>query len=184
MRVHDKPFGGKNMIFAGDFAQLPPPGRNPSLYSQTVKTTLHKTHSHRDQKWTIGKSLWHQFTVVVILRQNMRQKTQTLEDAKFRTALENMRYKSCTDEDFALLRSRIAGQGASKPSLSAPEFRHISVITALNAHRDKINELGVRKFASVWVPLSPISTHRINGNQMKILCVNQGRNQRQNLLIH
>jgi len=26
------------MIFAGDFAQLPPPGRSPSLYSQTIGT--------------------------------------------------------------------------------------------------------------------------------------------------
>jgi len=148
MHVEDQAFGGKNMIFAGDFAQLPPPGRNPSLYSQTVKTVLHKTHSHKDQKWSIGKSLWHQVTVVVILRQNMRQKSQTPEDAKFRTALENMHYKSCTDEDIALLRSRISGTSESKPKLSVPQFRHVSIITALNAHRDKINEFGSKKFAS------------------------------------
>ena len=32
------PFGGLNMLFAGDFAQLPPPvgGENISLYSRTV----------------------------------------------------------------------------------------------------------------------------------------------------
>ncbi|KAF8653617.1 hypothetical protein AX14_008280 [Amanita brunnescens Koide BX004] len=32
------PFGGMNMIFAGDFAQLPPPmgGENTSLYSRTI----------------------------------------------------------------------------------------------------------------------------------------------------
>ena len=34
----DSPFGGLNMIFSGDFAQLPPPigGENSSLYSWTV----------------------------------------------------------------------------------------------------------------------------------------------------
>jgi len=40
----------------------------------------------------------------------MRQKNQSAGDAKFRTALENMRYKSCTDEDIQLLQSKIAGQ--------------------------------------------------------------------------
>ncbi|KDR65414.1 hypothetical protein GALMADRAFT_81911, partial [Galerina marginata CBS 339.88] len=33
--VHDKPFGGMNMIFAGDFAQLPPVG-GERLYSDNV----------------------------------------------------------------------------------------------------------------------------------------------------
>jgi len=114
----------------------------------------------------------------------MRQKTQTLEDAKFRTALENMRYKSCTDEDFALLRSRIAGQGASKPSLSAPEFRHISVITALNAHRDKINELGARKFASdMCTTLTHFySQDKWQSNEDSV--DESGRNQGPNLWIH
>ena len=32
---HNKPFGGKNIILAGDFAQLPPTNGSP-LYSNTV----------------------------------------------------------------------------------------------------------------------------------------------------
>jgi len=40
----------------------------------------------------------------------MRQKTQTVEDAKLRTALENMRYAACTPEDIKFLKSRIAGR--------------------------------------------------------------------------
>ena len=46
-----------------------------------------------------------QVNVAVILRQNMRQKTQTAQDTKFRTALENMRYSACTEEDIAFLRA-------------------------------------------------------------------------------
>ncbi|TFK51589.1 hypothetical protein OE88DRAFT_1629626, partial [Heliocybe sulcata] len=99
------------------------------------------------QQTAIGKALWHQFTVVVILRENMRQRTQSTEDAKLRTALENMRYKSCTDEDITFLRSRIAGLTQGKPKLADPRFRHISVITARNMHRDKINMLGAKQFA-------------------------------------
>jgi len=54
LQIDHKAFGGKNMIFAGDFAQLPPPGVNPPLYSHTVSTVLHNTHTPTVQKWTRG----------------------------------------------------------------------------------------------------------------------------------
>ncbi|TFK17726.1 hypothetical protein FA15DRAFT_683464 [Coprinopsis marcescibilis] len=64
------------MIFAGDFAQLPPTNHN-YLYGDFEKpemlAKLSKQHS------AIGKFLWHHITTVVILTQNM-------------FALENMRY--------------------------------------------------------------------------------------------
>ncbi|KAF8220756.1 hypothetical protein L208DRAFT_1014733, partial [Tricholoma matsutake] len=90
------------MLFAGDFAQLPPVvgGEGSSLY--TIAST------QRSQEEAIGKSLWHQVTTVVILQENMRQKNQTPEDAKFRTALENMRYKACTPTDIAFLQTLIS----------------------------------------------------------------------------
>jgi len=53
--VVDVSFGGASVILAGDFAQLPPPGNG----------ARHET---------LGKAVWHQFTTVVILRQNMRQR--------------------------------------------------------------------------------------------------------------
>lgn len=72
----DSPFGGLNMIFAGDFAQLPPVigQEHASLYSRTVGMNA---TSLRDREAAIGKALWHQVTTVVILRQNMRQCTQS-----------------------------------------------------------------------------------------------------------
>jgi hypothetical protein len=93
--IHDLPFGGINMIFAGDFAQLPPVGGS-ALYSGTVGTQAHSGLTSYAQETAVGKALWHQVTTVVILRENMRQKTQTPQDAKFRTALVNMRYGKCT----------------------------------------------------------------------------------------
>jgi len=64
------PFGGFNMLFAGDFGQLPPPVGNESvaLYSRTVgqSGTWKKA-----QEMAIGRALWHQVNTVVILRQNM-----------------------------------------------------------------------------------------------------------------
>jgi len=146
--THDEPFGGINFIFAGDFAQLPPARSGPPLYSGNVGTQMHSGQSVDGQEAAIGKALWHQVTTVVILRQNMRQAQQSAEDSMLRTALENMRYKSCTPEDITFLRTRIAGKGPNDPKLAQKRFRNVSVITARNAQRDKINELGCERFAA------------------------------------
>ena len=59
-------FGGYNMIFAGDFAQLPPviSRESAALYSRTVGG---HSNIQQEQEAAIGKALWHQITVVVIL---------------------------------------------------------------------------------------------------------------------
>ena len=57
----------------------------------------------KSQEEVIGKALWHQVTTVVILRQNMRQKNQSVLDSHLRAALENMHYKACTPEDIRFL---------------------------------------------------------------------------------
>ena len=137
------PFGGINMIFAGDFAQLPPVG-GASLYSGAVGTKLNNAQTRFGQESCMGKVLWHQVTTVVILRQNMRQKTQSVQDANLRTALENMRYAACTQDDLNYLQSRIVGNG---PSLSDKNIRNVSIITARNPQKDEINELGCKRFA-------------------------------------
>lgn len=146
----DLPFGGKNVIFAGDFAQLPPvTGREASsLYSGCIGTQVHSGLKNYDQESAIGKALWHQITTVVILRKNMRQKHQSAEDTKFRTALENMRYKSCTPDDISFLRSRVVGPGPNRPKLAEKRFRNVAIITAMNAQKDVINQEGCLKFAA------------------------------------
>lgn len=140
-------FGGINMIFAGDFAQLQPAGGVSPLYAPKIGTVIHTTHAHLQQEATIGKALWHQFTTAVILRENMRQKSQTPDDAKLRKALENLRYMACTQADIKHLQGRIAGRAADKPKLNQSRFRNVSVITAWNSYRDKINELGCERFS-------------------------------------
>jgi PIF1-like helicase len=145
--IFDVPFGGINVVFAGDFAQLPPVN-GASLYSGSVGTQLTSGLDNMGQESAIGKALWHQITTVVILRQNMRQKHQSPEDAKLRTALENMRYAACTSEDIKFLKSRVAGRRPEQPKLAEKQFRNVSVITALNSQRDKINQLGAERFAA------------------------------------
>ena len=143
----DEPFGGINMIFAGDFAQLPPVN-GAALDSSSVGTQLMSSMHIRSQEETIGKALWHQITTVVILRENMRQRQQTIEDTKLRTALENMRYKACTPDDVAFLRTRVAGKAPLKPKLAQKRFRNVSIITAHNLQKDQINDLGAARFAA------------------------------------
>jgi hypothetical protein len=140
------PFGGLNFLFAGDFAQLPPPvgGENVSSYSRRVG--ISRTHK-KAQEDAMGRALWHQVTTVVVLRQNMRQKTQSKDDDKLRQALENMRYKDCTLADIQFLRSRITSQLPGRPSITDDNFKFVSIIIAKNVQKDEINRLGCQMFA-------------------------------------
>ncbi|KAJ7120526.1 hypothetical protein C8R43DRAFT_883718, partial [Mycena crocata] len=145
----DEAFGGMNMIFAGDFAQLPPVG-GESLFApeQNVSSIRRGKMSVADQENSIGKFIWKQVTTVVMLKKNMRMAELTADDVRFRTALMNMRYGACTANDIAFLRTRIASNKAGRPNFKNPKFRDVSVITAWNSQKDKINEMGVKKFAA------------------------------------
>ncbi|KAF9492517.1 hypothetical protein BDN71DRAFT_1347105, partial [Pleurotus eryngii] len=78
----------------------------------------------------------------------MRQKSQTAEDAKFRTALENMRYRSCTLEDIQFLRGRVSANIEGRQSVCDINFRNVSIITARHVNKDAINVLEEQRFAS------------------------------------
>jgi hypothetical protein len=144
--IHGEAFGGKNMIFAGDFAQLPPV-KGATLYSGEVSSINNHAMTPRQQESTIGKLLWQQVTTVVILKENMRQRSQTPEDAKLRAALENMRYGACTLEDISFLRTLKAGKTSNSIHINEEKYRHVSIITAWNAQKDRINEQGCLRFA-------------------------------------
>ena len=142
----EESFGGLNMLFSGDFAQLPPAvgGEGVSLYSRSIGAI---SSNIKSQEEAIGKALWHQVTTVVILRQNMRQKVQSVLDNQLRTALENMRYKACTPEDIRFLRTCISSNLPGRASICDENFRNVSIITAKNLHKDEINRLGAIRFA-------------------------------------
>src|SRR6202011_5298661 len=74
LNEYDMSYGRINMIFSGDFAQMPSVFGSP-LYSGTVGTQLMSHMTVQGQQAAIGKALWHQVTTVVILRENMRQRT-------------------------------------------------------------------------------------------------------------
>jgi hypothetical protein len=59
-----------------------------------------------------------------------------------------MQYAACTPEDIAFLRTLIAGQSELSPCLSDPRIWNVSIITARNNQRDRINEEGSCWFAA------------------------------------
>jgi hypothetical protein len=144
---HNKPFRGKNIILAGDFAQLPP--KNGSLlYSNTALKPQNNSMSKQDQKSAIGKILWHQIMTVVILTQNMRQTEMSEDDKKFRTALMNMKYAACTNDDLEFLKTLHANNNINNKSLSSSNFRNVSIITSLNTQKDQITAVPLSAFAA------------------------------------
>ena len=95
----------------------------------------------------MGKALWHQIMTVVMLRENMRQTRQSMEDAKLHTALENLRFKACTPDDIAFLRTCVSSNVPGRSSVCDKVFRNVSIITGTNIQKDKINRLGALRFA-------------------------------------
>jgi hypothetical protein len=145
--VSELAFGGRNVVVSGDFAQLPPSSAGYPLYSHIVGSLIHRANSLQMQRTTMGKALWHTFTTVVLLTQNMRQKGSTPEDLYFRQILNDLRYCACTDEQIAWMNARTAGRGPGQTRMSEPDVKYASIITAWNAARDKINDMGAPAFA-------------------------------------
>ncbi|KAF5366096.1 hypothetical protein D9757_012699 [Collybiopsis confluens] len=138
-------FGGMNMIFAGDFAQLPPiGGESVSLYSHKYDCD---GKTLRDHCSAIGKALWHQVTTVVILRKNMRNTGESDIDIKFRTALENMRYKACTPDDIRFLKSLVSSDKPGRHYIGAMPWHEAPLIVGENKQKDEINRMGCIRFA-------------------------------------
>ena len=125
-----------------------PPVFGSALYTGDVGTQSKSRMSVIGQESAIGTVLWHKVTTVVILRENISQRSQTPADVKMCTALENMRYGPCTVEDIGFLETRITGKHPNQPKLVAKIFQNAYIITTLNAQKHKINELGSRCFVA------------------------------------
>ena len=52
-----------------------------------------------------------------------------------------MRYKACIPEDLVFLYSLISSKTPGRSSITDESFRHVSIITAMNIHKDEIDSL-------------------------------------------
>jgi hypothetical protein len=96
-KENNSPFGGINIVFAGDFSQLPPVGES-RLFSQI---NTHHVRTRQGQENIFGKLLWLSVKTVVILDQVIRQSDKT-----FVELLHRLRQGRCTDADYDLLNTR------------------------------------------------------------------------------
>jgi ATP-dependent exoDNAse (exonuclease V) alpha subunit len=136
----NKPFGGINLIVAGDFAQLPPVGET-RLYAN-VDTSKPNSASTRGQETVFGKLLWLSITKVVILTQSMRQCGP--ENERLVKLLRRLREGRCTDDDFDLLSTRIL----DNMSVDWSEWQIVPIIVSENAQKDALNERAAQAFAN------------------------------------
>jgi hypothetical protein len=127
------PFGGVNVIFAGDFAQLPPVGQT-KLFTRTGSTK---------EAIVFGQLLWRSITTVVMLTQQMRQ--AGAENVPFVEMLSRLRDGRCTPADYELLNTRLLS--VALDHTLRPQWRSAPVIVYMNAIRDAVNVEATMAFA-------------------------------------
>jgi ATP-dependent DNA helicase PIF1 len=99
---NNKPFGGLQIIFVGDFFQLPPV---LSKEEEARKQFIFETTPDERASGTIPPfpSLIRSKKQVVVLRKNYRQ----MSDPTFQSLLDEIRYGKISPETIAILRSRV-----------------------------------------------------------------------------
>jgi hypothetical protein len=136
-KENKSPFGGINIVFAGDFSQLPPVG-DTRLFSHI---NTHDIKTGRGQDNVLGKLLWSSVKTVVILDKIVRQSGE--KNNKFVDLLQRLRQGKCTDEDYDLLNER-----QLKNIDITDSWRKAPIIVSNNDVKDALNERATLDFAT------------------------------------
>jgi hypothetical protein len=135
-------FGGINIIFAGDFAQLPPVG-DDRLYSRLSAKMIARVATKSGQQTIFGKHLWYSVRTVVML---VRIKLQSGEEnQRFVPLLSHLREGHCSAADYALLNTCLGSN--AHVNLNSPEWKQAPLIVSNNAVKDNMNDTAVTTFA-------------------------------------
>lgn len=152
---NDEPFAGMNILFAGDFMQLPPV-RDPALYmpnkvvrvtsnsDSSLSSALYRSNGRKRKRQNkpspigpssvtsaIGRDLWLSVKHVVQLKQPMRQ----LDDPFYAEVLDSMRKGQLSEMQRQALRSRILGDDR----IATQEWKDAVFLVSRNQIRVQIN---------------------------------------------
>ncbi|CAD7066147.1 unnamed protein product [Tilletia caries] len=136
----DEPFGGVNVIFAGDLCQLPPVGAAP-LYTRTSRSSL---SGDIRTKIELGRLSWLSINSVVEFTEQMRMK-----DTDMASALARLRLRQCTDADARLLNTNVLRLPPSVTNVDLKTKRDLVVLAATNQTVRSLNERKAASQASV-----------------------------------
>ena len=156
----DKPFGGVNINFAGDFYQLPPV-KQPALYygvkPRNVNIQLNK---FKAKESLVDGCLWKNTKYAVLLNEqqriNLEDGPNQLDNLAYMGFLTRLRKGECNDEDIKLLRSRTIGDPLCSEDIFDSRWLNAFIIVtrnclrfALNFHR--VNQIAKDKAQDVFV---------------------------------
>ncbi|KAJ8502956.1 hypothetical protein ONZ45_g11279 [Pleurotus djamor] len=125
-------FGGINIIFCGDFAQLPPV-KQLALFTQFDSKRCASMKAN--DALLLGRNLWLQVDCVVELTEVMRQ--AGAENAYFISLLNRVRDGKCTEEDHQRLNDRLITK--VKPDWDSDRWMNTPVIVYSNDMKDGLN---------------------------------------------
>jgi hypothetical protein len=121
-------FGGlPTVIFMGDFYQFPPV-RGLALWQEPRKGNDEEEN---------GRIIWHRFTDVIILNEQMRQS----QDPIFHSLLSRARSATLTEDDLDQLNSKTI------TSLLTPGLENVTTVVKLNNLRHYVNRVQIQHFA-------------------------------------
>lgn len=160
-KCNPEPFGGINLVLAGDFAQLPPVGQT-KLFAKLNTGMVARGGTSSGQKNILGKLLWLQVDTVVLLHQQMRQSGPL--NRNFVDLLERLRVGKCSDDDYSLLESRLA---ANVKQHGDTTWTGVPILVGDNTSKDRLNEHGAEAFSGMTgVPLTWYDASDFHGAQL------------------
>lgn len=136
-----KPFGGINVIFAGDFCQLPAVG-DIRLYANFCKWKQ-TTHESQNLDAIYGRLLWLSIPNVIVLQRVERQ--TGVGASQLISLLSRLREGKCTRNDYEFLCTHLAKNLALTSDISA--WKDAPIIISKNATKDVLNIAATQAFA-------------------------------------
>jgi len=129
------PFAGLNIIFTGDFMQLPPVldtplyrppniGKTTFLKPSHTRKQISKSINNQTVIKTSGRELWLLVKHTIILKKQMRQ----INDTLYASILDNLRHGQLTTTQTDILYSRIITEN----EITSPEWETATFLVRRN----------------------------------------------------